>query len=53
MNDWKETVRTIYDMMHTDKALFSPDEKVSRLARNIIEVIEERHHGYFCEEVKK
>lgn len=40
-NEWKETVRDIFDHAH-----FRGDN--SGFARQIIALIEKRHHDYFC-----
>lgn len=44
-NEWKETVRSIFDQLHFGKqSVFNND-----LARYIVAMIEVRHHAYFCE----
>lgn len=44
-NEWKETVREIYDMLQ-----FSKHTDAYDLKDDLINLIESRHHSYFCEE---
>jgi hypothetical protein len=43
--DWKETVRDIYDTLHFGQGnVFT---KNNRLASRLVDMIEERHPGFF------
>lgn len=42
-NPWKETVRDIFD------ALIRMQRQRTKIERHILELIEDRHHDYFCE----
>lgn len=44
-NQWKETVRWIYDELHFGKQTIYNND----LARKIIDKIEDNHHDYFLE----
>ena len=49
-DDWKETVRNIYDMMHGRKfGMFSRTESAASTAQAVIGLIEEQHPDYFVE----
>jgi len=49
-DDWKETVRMIFDMMHGRKfGIFTRSSSAKETAHAVIGLIEERHHQYFCE----
>ena len=41
-NPWQETVRSIFDM------LMLSTEQASELECRILDLIESRHHDYFC-----
>ena len=42
---WRETVRAIFDTLHSgEDDIFTG----KRLARRLVSLIEDRHHGYFC-----
>lgn len=49
-DDWKETVRNIYDMMHGRRiGIFSRSISATETAQAVIGLIEERHPDYFVE----
>lgn len=41
---WKQTVRDIFDLLHFGNRSVFNDE----CAREVVDLIEERHHDYFC-----
>lgn len=57
-DNWKETVRLIYDVMHgmkykgKDVGIFRRLCELDDTARAVIEIIEDRHPEYFCGKVK-
>lgn len=52
-DDWKETVRDIYDMMHKSEfGISDKNNSAASTADKVIGLIEKRHYSYFCEQRK-